>query len=327
MARKRNGRTKAITPVAPEATIETWSDKRVRWSAEWRSILEQEFPDQFARMHHLAYSCANEEYWRRCHLSVKELDEAKELLSKTIKQVRDRIERDSETASPQIPLESWQIGNMVREDISVKYAKLDLEQADQKFWLAGLPSTHLYSMLARHRPHLLQDFGPPVRLDESYTPRERAEKCNVVLVKLLAEAQSLSKSKGRTSIPSEEAKVLIRQHLARHPRATVREIKKATGVSTGAISESAPWKAHDKNDSESARSPKAIRLTKRILESIGQTHDPKKGITTREAAWEYLLEKACTEDEMDRLLDAGPATRKTMIDAVVDQFSDNNLDM
>jgi hypothetical protein len=128
----------------------------------------------------------------------------------------------------------------------------------------------------------------------------------------------------RTTIPGEEAIILIRRYLAKHPKATVREIHGATGVSTGAISQSAPWKAHNKEvpaRTSGNQSVKAIQLTKKMLEAIGRTHDPKKEITSREAAWEYLIEHARNEEEEAKLRDMSARERQRCIDQIIEQFS------
>jgi hypothetical protein len=54
-------------------------------------------------MLHLAYWCANESHWQDFRSSVEELDKAKERLSTTLKQIRERIERDLELTPPPVP--------------------------------------------------------------------------------------------------------------------------------------------------------------------------------------------------------------------------------
>jgi hypothetical protein len=48
--------------------------------------------------------------------------------------------------------------------------------------------------------------------------------------------------------------------------------------------------------------------------------------TTREAAWQYLLEKAETEEESQKLLNANKRTRNGYINAVLAQFGNNQLE-
>jgi hypothetical protein len=139
----------------------------------------------------------------------------------------------------------------------------------------------------------------------------------------------LARSSRKKPIPRDEANILIRDYLKQHPNATVKGINKATGVSTGAISQSPAWQALQatKKSGEPTPSPggKTIRLTNKMLEAVGKKADPSARITAEEAAWQYLLEKA-TPEERARLHAMKPGERAENIRLVIEQLTDESLD-
>jgi hypothetical protein len=133
------------------------------------------------------------------------------------------------------------------------------------------------------------------------------------------------KRTGKKPIPRQEANILVREYLKKNPAATVKEIRQATEVSSGAISQSAAWKAYQAAKQQAGarpgRSPKTVRLTAKMQEAIGRPADPSAAITADEAAWQYLLEQA-TAQERGRLNSMNPKDRAEQIRLVREQFAD-----
>jgi hypothetical protein len=128
-------------------------------------------------------------------------------------------------------------------------------------------------------------------------------------------------------IPQREANLLVRDYLQKHPQATVQQIRQATGVSAGAVSQSAAWKAHRAAQQEEnpppRRSVKTTRLTAKMLATLGEPDDPSARMTEEESAWIYLLENASLE-ERGRLLGLKDAERAEYIRLVLEQRADQD---
>jgi hypothetical protein len=126
-------------------------------------------------------------------------------------------------------------------------------------------------------------------------------------------------------IPKGEANVMIREYLKKVPAATIQEIKEATEVSTGAISQSAAWKAHQAakiiRKGQTGRQVKTIQLTDKMLKAMGQSNDSGVAMSPEEAAWRKLLEDA-SPDERGRLNKMNSTERAQRIQAVLDQVTD-----
>jgi hypothetical protein len=133
---------------------------------------------------------------------------------------------------------------------------------------------------------------------------------------------------GKSPIGRDEANLLVRQHLKAHPNASVRAIHRATGVSVGAVAQSAAWQAHQAAKkigpgTSGGRSPRERQLTRKILAVAGKEEDPSRLPQAEEAAWQYLLETA-TPDERARLHALTPAERAERIRLVIEQFADQD---
>jgi hypothetical protein len=132
-------------------------------------------------------------------------------------------------------------------------------------------------------------------------------------------------------ILKDAAEILVRNYLAKHreEKPTIREVNEATGVSLGAISDSAPWQVYQAEkkagQSLSSRVPNTRRLTRKILEAIGKKDDPSDNICLADAAWQYLL-KVATEEEKAQLRALNARERAERISLVIDQFADPNVD-
>jgi hypothetical protein len=126
-------------------------------------------------------------------------------------------------------------------------------------------------------------------------------------------------------IPKEEANILVREYLNTHGNGTVKEIHQATGVSTGAISQSAAWKAHQakkkSNSDVAVPCVKTRPLTSKMLEAVGLEADPGEQISAEEVGWQYLLENA-TPEERARLHAMTPSERAEQIRLAIEQLSD-----
>lgn len=187
---------------AKTPTRESVSDGVNRWLAEWRAELEQNHPNPLNRMRYLASHCSSEFYWQHQRERFIEWNKAKQEVSDFWRRVRERFENEHEKAGVLNERASrWQIHSQVQEDPELKRAEQDEKSAHELFWRATFEGGELYDLLVQFRPALLQDFGPSVRLDESYTPRERADWCNAVLAKLLAESSTDEPVAADVSLP------------------------------------------------------------------------------------------------------------------------------
>jgi hypothetical protein len=147
-----------------------------------------------------------------------------------------------------------------------------------------------------------------------------------VMAELLQEGRAAPPS-ARQRIPRREANVLVRDYLQNHPQATVQQIRHASGVSAGAVSESAAWQAHraaqQEGDAPPRRSVKTTRLTAKQLATLGKPDDPSARMTAEESAWTYLLENASPK-ERGRLHGLNDAERAEYICLVLEQRADQD---
>jgi hypothetical protein len=166
-------------------------------------------------------------------------------------------------------------------------------------------------------------------LQELYLAMSPPDQANVKhLVPLIRERwdKGFPSRKGKKErIPKEEANIRVREHLRKNPKATTHEIREATGVSVGAISQSTAWKAHrakgaNRKD-QHGRQAKAVPLTRKMLETLGQSADPSNSIAAEEAAWQALLEKA-TPEERARLRKMNDKERAKCIQILLEQTAD-----
>jgi hypothetical protein len=139
------------------------------------------------------------------------------------------------------------------------------------------------------------------------------------------ESADCQKETKKKPIPKGEANVLIRRFLKKVPGATIKKIQEATNVSTGAISQSPAWQAHQAakiiRKSQANRQPRSIALTDQMLKALGQHDDPSAPMTAEEAVWRTLLEKALPE-ERARLHNMNSKERAEHIQALLNQVAD-----
>jgi nucleoside phosphorylase len=156
------------------------------WLAEWRSTLEQEFPDPIDRLRALAFRCTSEGAWTAPRATLAAWQAAQQKVNDQFRRRRAELE----TSNGHVQVGSslyWSLVRQLQQDPIIKESQREEVDAHCQYWRACFESIELYRLLWQHRAGLLAEFGPPVRLDESYTPRERAERCNGVLAKLVAE--------------------------------------------------------------------------------------------------------------------------------------------
>lgn len=129
-------------------------------------------------------------------------------------------------------------------------------------------------------------------------------------------------------IPRDEANILVRKYLEGHSGATVKEVAKAVGISTGSVSESAAWQAEMGRRKAANYQPpqKPTRpLTKKMLEAIGRDDDPDAKLEVEEAVFRKLVEKA-SPDERARLMALKGEAKQKLIEAASSQFADDLAD-
>ena len=143
---------------------------------------------------------------------------------------------------------------------------------------------------------------------------------NIAVAKNSVVAEDESKREG---IPRDEARILIRDFLRKNPTSTVRQINKATQVSTGAISKNSAYKAHRaklSGNERPVRGRKVQQLTHKMLESIGSGFNPADwdGDDLEEAALAFLHTKATPREraETDGLK---PEELRERIELVIEQ--------
>lgn len=170
----------------------------------------------------------------------------------------------------------------------------------------------IYSGMSPEDREMVKDYLPLIRerWDINFPGNEMAEG---------------RKDRRKTPIPKEEANILIRRCLKNDPEATIKKIRDVTQVSAGAISQSSAWQAHQAaksiREDQPNRPLKALPLTKKMLEFLGQSDDPSAAMSEEEAAWRHLLENA-TEKERADLHKLSPRERAARIQALLEQVGD-----
>ena len=99
----------------------------------------------------------------------------------------------------------------------------------------------------------------------------------------------------RQDIPDDyENNIHIKKYLDSHPRATIREVAKEVGLSTGKVHKFDAWKRAMAERKAAKPPPKksAIQLTDKILVARGKMNDPAAKFMQDEAIWQWLLEAA-----------------------------------
>jgi hypothetical protein len=108
-------------------------------------------------------------------------------------------------------------------------------------------------------------------------------------------APATKKHPSRAEIPGDyEANIRIKKYLDTHPKATIRDVAKAVGLSTGKVAGLDAWR-REMAERDAAKPPprKAERrLTDRMLASTGRHDDPAAKVMQDDAIWQWLLDRA-----------------------------------
>jgi hypothetical protein len=102
-----------------------------------------------------------------------------------------------------------------------------------------------------------------------------------------------AKQPKRSDAPDEyEANLLVKKFLDDHPKATVKEVSEATGISTGRISGLDAWRREMAQRNAAKPLPKKSerQLSEKMLMAKGTEDDPAGKLMEDEAIWQWLLE-------------------------------------
>lgn len=122
-----------------------------------------------------------------------------------------------------------------------------------------------------------------------------------------------------------EANLIVKRFLDDHPKATIRETSKETGISVGRIAKLDVWRLFMANR-KARRSPFKKRerpLTEKLLATRGMDDDPAAVLMADEAIFQWLVEKA-EPNERARLHSLSDADRAELIDLAREQYADDN---
>lgn len=99
-------------------------------------------------------------------------------------------------------------------------------------------------------------------------------------------------------VPDDEANVLVRQYLEKHPTASSRDVAENVGIALGRVSKMAAWQAEQSRRKALKKTkPKSRRLTKQMLDTIGKENDPAASVEAEEIAWVRLIDAANPEEK------------------------------
>lgn len=135
-------------------------------------------------------------------------------------------------------------------------------------------------------------------------------------------------SKRRSETPdADEANLLVLQHLKQHPKATIKDVSQATGISVGRIHGLEAWqRAMAQRKAAKPTTKKSERpLTQKMLASKGQKDDPAEQVMRDEAVWQWLLEKAKPKEKAELHMKAA-AERAKLIELARQQYEDDHAD-
>lgn len=123
-------------------------------------------------------------------------------------------------------------------------------------------------------------------------------------------------TKGRQPIPDDEANLLVRKYLEKHPQAGAREVAEAVGIALGRVSKLSAWRAEQGRRKANKELPKkgTRPLTKKMLNAIGKEDDPSAKMEAEEAVWRKILEEASPEGRAE-LHAMSAEKRREMIEA------------
>jgi len=115
-------------------------------------------------------------------------------------------------------------------------------------------------------------------------------------------AKPRATAKKRSEIPDDdELNLLIKRHLKQNPRASIRDVSDAIGISIGKVNKLETWRL-EMARRKSERTPASRehrQLNDKILASVGKDDDPAKKVLEDEAIWQWLLEQASPKERAE----------------------------
>lgn len=157
------------------------------------------------------------------------------------------------------------------------------------------------------------------KIAQGWEPKEQAQ-----VAAASSPTQKGSNRRQRGERPNNyDANILINKYLVQNPKATIVEVATVVNLSTGKVSGMDAWRK------EMARRKAAIEplkkthrpLTRKMLETRGQTDDPGARILVEEAVWRRLLEDS---DEAGRanLHGMSEDARQRLIEHAMEHYAD-----
>lgn len=135
---------------------------------------------------------------------------------------------------------------------------------------------------------------------------------------------STEKRPKRSEKPDDdEANLIIKRFLKDYPKATIREVAREVGLSTGKVSGLEAWRNH-MAFRRAAKPPSKVKerpLTKKMLECVGKDDDPVQPLIRNEAIWNYLLKNADRKSR-EELLKMSESKQCELIEKTWTQFRD-----
>jgi hypothetical protein len=137
------------------------------------------------------------------------------------------------------------------------------------------------------------------------------------------------KRRKRDELPDDyEANILINRHLTQHPRAAIRDVAQAVGLSIGKVQQTNAWR-HEMSRRNAAKPPPKVKerpLTKKMQASIpdrkvDNIEDIDARIDRRDALWRQTIEEA-SPGERGRLNAMTRDEREALIDTKEQQDAD-----
>jgi hypothetical protein len=119
-----------------------------------------------------------------------------------------------------------------------------------------------------------------------------------------------------------EANLMVKKFIDSHPKATIREISSATGISTGRIAKLDTWRLVMAQRKAERPSPKKLErpLMQKMQASLGKYNDPAARLMEEEAIFQWLLERA-KPDERVRLHMTKGEEREKLIELTREQYN------
>jgi len=130
------------------------------------------------------------------------------------------------------------------------------------------------------------------------------------------------KRPSRAEVPDDyEANIRIRKYLDANPRAGIRDVAEAVGLSVGKVTKLDAWRQEmERRHAAKPQPRKAERpLTDEMLATIGRHDDPADTLVRDDAIWQWLLEQA-KPTERAELRRKGAAERAELIRLAREQY-------